>query len=356
MDLHDKFNEIFQDQVVGASVVFVKDIQATRVHYGFRSLTSHQLVDDETIFRIASISKLIIGMVAMKLVEEGRLDLDEDIGHILGYQVRNPKHPSIPITSRMLMEHTSSMTDGSSEGASARGYNGVNGHHYFVSLEDLLACDDSEFYASQTYADATPGKTYIYSNFGAGILACIIEKCSHQLFSEYVEEIFFRPLQMDASFKANRIVKKDKISDTFTGLNTNKTAQAFIDGTYPDYPIGNNFRGPAGGLFVSAFDLSKIMMALMNEGMVGDVRILSKQSIDTLFAMRFFASRHHPEKQYILNGFSGGAYGISSVMYFSKENHTGVCFIANGGNYKPAPTGLNHIQEAIIKILIDELS
>ena len=43
-------------------------------------------------------------------------------------------------------------------------------------------------------------------------------------------------------------------------------------------------------------------------------------------------------------------------MYFSKERKAGICFIANGGYYKPASTGLNNIQEAMISILIDEIS
>jgi CubicO group peptidase (beta-lactamase class C family) len=140
------------------------------------------------------------------------------------------------------------------------------------------------------------------------------------------------------------------MSDTFTGFTTNKKAKAFIDSTYPDYPLGNNFRGPAGGLFVSMQDLSKIMVALMNDEKYKEVRILNKETVDTLLDMNFFASRHYEEKQVDLKGYTGGAYGICSVMYFSKSKKTGVCFIANGGNYTPAPTGLNNIQEAVIII------
>ena len=352
MEINEKLNSIFKDQIVGGSVVLIKGEKEFKYSYGYSSLVDNKKVNEETIFRIASISKAIIGLVAMKLVEEKLLDLEDDISNILGFKVRNPKYPNIPITSRMLMLHTSSITDGIEEDI---GYNGVNGKHDFVSLEDLLFNQNSELYTDKTYSDYPPGEKYIYSNFGSGILACIIEKCSNQLFTNFVSEYLFKPLNMDASFKANKITNKDKISDTFTGFSTNKTSQFFIDATYPDFTIGNNFRGPAGGLFVSVQDLSKIMIVFMNDGMYQDIQILKKESVDTLFNMNFFASRYYNDNKINIRGYTGGAYGVCSVMYFSKLAKTGICFVANGGNYKPAPTGLNNIQEEMISILLEEI-
>lgn len=355
MELNEKLYHLFHDQVVGSSVMIVKGEQEYKYHYGYRSLLDKTLVQDDTIFRIASISKVIIGMAAMKCVEEGRLNLDGDISDIFGFPIRNPKYPNTPITTRMLMLHTSSITDGQDDNHPNRGYNGVNGEHYFVSLEQLLHLEESKFYTDKTYSDYEPGVKYQYSNFGSGIIACIIEKITKTLFTIFVKNTFFKPLGMDAGFKANLIIKKDNISDAFSGFITNKTATMFVEGTYPDFPLGNNFRGPAGGLFVSIPDLSKIMIVLMNDGAYQSINILKKESIDTLFEMKFFACRHYEDKQLILHGYTGGAYGICSVMYFSKSNHTGICFVANGGHYSPAPTGLNNIQEAIIAVLIDEL-
>lgn len=353
MNLNERLFNIFKDQVVGASVVLIKGKEEFKYTYGYRSLIDKKPVEDDTIFRIASISKVIISMAALKLVEDGLLDIDEDISKYLGYQIRNPKYPHIPITTKMLMLHTSSITDCNEEGSI--GYDGVNGQHFFVSLEDLLTNPDSEYYSPDTYSDYTPGEKYIYSNFGPGIIACIIEKCSNQLFTEFVDNNFLKPLAMDASFKAKNIIKKDKISDAFNGFNTNRTAKQFIDATYPDFPLGNNFRGPAGGLFTSMQDLSKIMIALMNEGLYKSVRILKKETVETLFNINFFARRYYEDIQVTLNGATGGAYGISSVMYFVKEKNTGICFIANGGNYKYLGPGLNNIQEGIIDVLLNEI-
>lgn len=345
--------EKITNETVGGSLVLIKGAKQYNEQYGYRSLINKTLVEKDTIFRVASISKMIIGMAVLKLVEDKQLDLDKDIGTILGYKIRNPKYPNMPITTRMLMLHRSSITDAMDD--EELGYNGVNGSHQFVSLFDLLSNQNSAVYTNKTYSNYPPGEKYSYSNFGAGILACIIEKCSNQLFTEYVKMCFFKPLAMDAYYKASHIKEKDKISDTFTGFTTNQTAQAFIEGTYPDFPLGNNFRGAAGGLFVSIYDLSKLMVVLMYDGMYQNVRILHKDIVDMFLNMNFFASRYHEEKQIALKGFSGGAYGISAVMYFSKAKQTGICFAANGGHYKSASTGLNHIQEEIINLLMSEL-
>lgn len=355
MDLKERLFQIFNNQIVGGSVVLINRDQEYKYNYGYSSLIEDKLVDDETIFRIASISKVIIMMSALKLVERGLLDLDEDISNILGFIIRNPKHLDVPITTKMLMLHRSSIISGPEDEDTYVGYNGVNGQHFFVSLEDLLTNQKSKYYTDQTYTDYAPGEKYLYSNFGMGIVACIIEKVSNQLFTDFVEEHFLKPLKIDASFKAKRIIKQDKISDTFSGFTTNKTAQFFLDLTYPDFPLGHNFRGPAGGLFTSMPDLSKIMIALMNDGKYKDVELLKKETVDYMLSMNFLASRIVGEKQINLKGHTGGAYGVSSVMYFAKSHQAGVCFIANGGNYQLAPSGLNNIQEAVINELVSEI-
>lgn len=355
MQLNEKLEKILKDQIVGGSVVLVKGDSIFKYNYGYSSLNDKKKVEDDTIYRIASISKVIIGLAASKLVEDGLLDFDKDISNYLGYKVRNPKFPDVPITTKHLLSHKSSITNGLEDYSIEIGYNGVNGHNYFVSLEDLLTNPNSKYYTDKTYSDYPPGEKYIYSNFGTGIVACIIEKVSGKLFTDFVEEIFFKKLQIDASFKANRIIKKDKISDTYNGFDLCRTAQSYIDGTYPDHPLGNNFRGPAGGLFISMQDLSKIMIALMNDGKYKDVELLKKETVNMYLDMNFLPSRYIEERQVKIQGHTGSAYGVSSLMYFAKEKNTGICFIANGGNYILTPTGLNHIQEAMIDILINNI-
>jgi CubicO group peptidase (beta-lactamase class C family) len=61
MALNEKFYNIFHDQIVGGNVVFIKNQDEIKYHYGYRSLLDNKPTEDDTIYRIASISKLVIG-------------------------------------------------------------------------------------------------------------------------------------------------------------------------------------------------------------------------------------------------------------------------------------------------------
>lgn len=367
-----KINDILKNRVVGAQLVIYSDSKQVKYNYGKSSLAEKKEVINDTIFRIASISKIVVSMAALKLMEEGKLDINSDISFMFGFKIRNPKYPNDIITPKMLMLHTSSILDGfndedlTHEGIE-KGYNGVNGRTYFVALEDLLSNKTSKYYTDKTFADYRPGEKFSYSNFGTGILACIVEICSDKLFNDYVTEVVFKPLGLDASFKANQIKNQNNISDTFYYDNltkhfiTSRTGKSFIEKTYTDYPLGQNFRGPAGGLFISMPDLSKLMQILIHDGVYEDTQLLKKETVDLMLSMHYLGT----DEDYIakglqlkfidavdnvlLKGHTGTAYGVSSFMFFSKEADFLVCFIANGGYFKDYKLGLNDIQYKILE-------
>lgn len=367
MNFSEKFNNICKDNVVGASIIITKDNNILgQYNYGHSSLENQIKVEDDTIFRIASISKIIVAMAVMKLVEEEKLSLEDDISNILGFKIRNPKYPNIPISVKMLMLHTSSINDGPEDGIQ-KGYNGVNGYSYFVALKDLLENKESKYYVEDTFANYAPGEKFEYSNFGTGILACIVEAASGILFSEYVNKYILSPLKVDGSFRANEVNNKQLISSTYYYKDNNfvlaRTGKSFVDAAYPYHPLKENFRGPAGGLFISMKNLQKIMTVFLNDGKYKDTRILNKETVDLMLQMHYLGPNLEYnskglqlkiiDKNIILKGHTGSAYGVSSYMFFSKEENFGVCFIANGGNYQKEIPGLNNIQNATLDLALE---
>lgn len=367
----DYFNYNLIGKVVGAQVVVYSHGKTYAYCYGKSSLMDNKDVTDDTIFRLASISKVLVAIAALKLMESGLLNIDQDIGQILGFDIRNPKYPDTFITSKMLMLHTSSITDGYLDNnlehnGIEKGYNGVNGKHYFVKLKDLLSNKDSNYYLEQTFSTYAPGQKFIYSNFGTGILACIIEKVTGRLFTAYINDLLFKPLDISASFKPNNIDQRHLISDTFYydskihKFETNVTAKRFIERSYPDFDLGNNFRGPAGGCYMSMMDLSKVMRMLMHDGSYDGIEILKKSTVDLMLQMHYLG----PDAEYLakglqlkfidymnhqmLKGHTGSAYGVTSFMFFSKEADYGVCFIANGGDYKDSKPDLNDVEYNVL--------
>ena len=63
-------------------------------------------------FRVASVSKMFTMFTIMQLVEQGKLNLDDDVSKYLGFTLRNPYYPNTPITVSMLASHQSSLRDG----------------------------------------------------------------------------------------------------------------------------------------------------------------------------------------------------------------------------------------------------
>ncbi|MEG2942362.1 MAG: serine hydrolase, partial [Thermomonas sp.] len=93
-------------------VAFDRDgITATRTE-GYADPATKRAISVDDPVRIASISKLVLSIGVMRLVEDGKLDLDADVSDTLGWKLRNPSFPDKKLTLRLLLSHTSSLTDG----------------------------------------------------------------------------------------------------------------------------------------------------------------------------------------------------------------------------------------------------
>lgn len=328
----------------------IKDIYC----YGKSSVEDNTKINPSTIFRIASVSKVIVALAALMLHDEGKMNIYDDISKYLGYKVRNPYYPEDIITTEMLMTQTSSINDGEDENL---GYDGVNGKHFYVNLEKLLTDKNYEYYLDKTFLNARPGSTFCYSNFGCGILACIVEKVSGMYFTDFIKEKLFNKMNLDASFRASEIKNKDLIANIYhNDLTLSITGQRFVETTYPKHPLGDNFRGPAGGLFISPIDLAKIMQMLMNDGAYGDDIYLTKKTIldmkeihwktlcpDGMYKQKGLQLMITDDYNERLYGHLGNAYGLRSYMLFN--NKLGYIFMCNGANFKLIKKDISTLQE-----------
>ena len=189
------------NRAVGASVVLLSPGGAEVFHHGFARLKPRIPVSDHTCFRIASVSKLVMSFAALALCEEGSLNLDTDVSHYLGYSVRNPHAPRIPITPRMLLTHTASITD---DGPYAN-----QGLACSCPLRELL--ENSTSY--RTYA---PGCAFEYSNLGAGVMGVVLEHAAHMPFDDILRTRLFDPLHIRASYDPRRILPHDDLADGYS--------------------------------------------------------------------------------------------------------------------------------------------
>jgi len=233
--------------------------------YGHADISADRPVTADTMFRIASLSKLVVVIVAMKLVDGERLDLDEDISEYLGYEVRNPNHPDIPITSRMLMQHTSSIFD------SQTFLDSIAGRER-VSTQNLLS-------GSSSYWDVRPGTAFEYSNFGYSILAAVCELISGYKLDDLARELLFEPLDIDASFLATNIRDRDNIAMIYSsGYHLNRSVSTQLENSRAG-ELGEDQHLAQGSLVISVPDYAKILAMLGNGGVFRNERILSPESV-----------------------------------------------------------------------------
>ena len=254
--------------LVGSNCLFLrKDGYIENVCSGYSNLESKIDTTTSSIYRIASISKVVVAIGVLKLYDKGLIDLDEDVSKYLGFKVRNPKYPNDLITLRMIMTQTSSIIDdGIFENGIYKGYDGANCTEDYIKLEELLTPGSSRFYKG--YSDYKPGTNFIYSNLGCGILACVCEKITGIYFPEYIKKELLHPLNIMSGFRLEDIEDIDNLASHYLYENDifklYRNRELFEKVQCLKYPLGDNFRGVAGGLYISAINLSKIMSMLRN--------------------------------------------------------------------------------------------
>ncbi len=179
--------QLERSDVAGASVLVMKDGETLLLKgYGYSDLKSKHPVDPtSTIFRLASISKLFTWISAMQLVEQGKLNLDVDIGRYLDFPIKTNSGISAPITLRNLMTHTGGFEDTTRNLA-------LTDNKYYQGLREFLI-------ENQPHRLFQPGKVPAYSNYGVGLGSYIVQRVSGEPFEQYVAEHIFSPLGMTHS-------------------------------------------------------------------------------------------------------------------------------------------------------------
>ncbi len=240
----------------------------------------------ETRYRVASISKVLTAIGAMKLQEAGELELDRDISDYLGWTLRNPNFPDAPITTRMLLSHTSSLRDD-------------NGYAFGadVWLQDVLH-PDGELFDPKSWAEQAPG-FFAYTNLNFGVLATVMERITEIRFDQLMQDTVLTPLGMGggynpASFSNSRLKTLATLYRKFSNgrwdARTPWVAQVDDYATDPptdpgtDYQIGTNgsLYSPQGGLRASPLELSRVALMLMNDGVTDNQVFLEPQTVQSM--------------------------------------------------------------------------
>ena len=296
--------QLAREDIAGATIVVVKDGKILFAKgYGYADVKEKKPVSAElTLFRPGSISKLFTWTSVMQLAEQGKLDLDRDVNEYLDFKI--PEAFGKPITLKNIMTHTPGFEE---------------------QIKDLFAGEKSpnlgeyvkNHIPNRIYP---PGTVPAYSNYATALAGYIVERVSGQRFEDYVLEHIFKPLGMNSSSFAQPLP-----SDLAPNMSN-----AYLLGSDDAKPFEIIGPYPAGSLSTTATDMSKFMLAHLQDGRLGDAQILKPETAKLMHS-RLFA---------LDDAANAMAYG------FYEESRNGHRIIGHGGDTVSFHSDLHLIPDA----------
>ncbi|MBN1371436.1 MAG: serine hydrolase [Anaerolineaceae bacterium] len=316
----------------GVAMVAIKENQVVFAKgYGLANIEENRPVSPDTVFQIASVSKLVTATTLMRLYEQGKFGLDDDINAYLPFSVRNPTYPDTPITFRMLLAHTSGITDGPSYNAT---YTIGKSEDPELALEEYLSgyfTPGGEYFdAKKNFSKNAPGTVYDYSNVGFGLVGYLAERIAGKPFGQVCQEEVFIPLGMTSSTWYHRDVDKSVWAMPYSYNILPRTYSPI--GAYSFATI------PDGALKTSANDFARFLAPFINEGMTLEGQpYLKPETVAEMLRVQYpdsgatngLAWEINLNKSNSLH--TGSDPGISTIAVISPSKHLGLIAFFNGG-------------------------
>ncbi|MBN1982534.1 MAG: beta-lactamase family protein [Chitinivibrionales bacterium] len=318
-------------QMPGVAWVAVKgDSIAHSGAKGYANIKEKKAFTLQTRMMAASISKTMAVTALMQLYERGLISLDEDINSYLPFQVRNPYFLNDKITVKMLLLHTSSISD---DGYATFYFNlylygYVDFPESLMSFEKNYLSENGRYKTDANFSKNKPGSKYQYTNVGGALLACLVEHVGGTDYNTYCKTNIFQPLGMTRTTWFFSETPKDEMAIPYMDNNFKNPSNPFY--SYPDYPRAH--------LITTVEDLSKFMRAYIMAGTFNNFKLLQPQTVDLI--LQEYLKNDRGEQQglvfhskqlgnYTLWGHGGGERGVSTAMNFDKADKTGYIVFVN---------------------------
>lgn len=322
-------NILVRHHVFGATLLLKDQDRQVIVHTSTEKPAHHAC--DSTMYRVASITKTATALVTLSLCEEGLLTLDTCVADVLpgGCDVAELKG----ITVRHLLCHKSGIRD-------TDAYNTTLNQG--KTWLDVIQSPGTRI--------GQPGETFSYSNFGFGLLGCVLESVSGKSIATLFQERLFLPLGMRAALDASTLEEKlimpiTRVLPYHAGTDVTVTRLGRQPLTKPD-PL-RHFGHTAGAMYTDAPSLSRMLTLIASHGILNGQSLLSPDSIREMTTLHGFSGpESNPERRYGLGlvllqndaisanrllGHQGFAYGCVDGAFVEENTGRQVIFL-NGGS------------------------
>jgi CubicO group peptidase (beta-lactamase class C family) len=331
-DISQKIDSIIKDSYrknpdVGVSVGFIKNNEEYYTAYGKLSAESQIEINKNSIFEIASITKILTSNLIAQAVIEHKIKTDDYIDDFLpkGYVLHENLKNKIKISD--LASHQSGLPD--------------------IDFGKLIELDPQQPVNSVTEKTLTTminncnelkdyGK-YRYSTIGYTLLGQILEKVYGKSYDEIIRYKIIEPLRMK-----NTLTKDFNVKNRTTGHNPNGGIQEFFKW---------NVTAPAGLVKSNASDMVKFLKAVLNkETAIGKAAIITEKIFykdgNREMGLGINITTDDQNTIYLK---SGDSMGQSSIICYNRTKNWGIIILLNQRNSKLRQNLLNEINDTVLK-------
>ncbi len=298
------------EQIPGVSFAIARNGKLVYTqHIGYQDIETQVPITDTTIFRIASMTKIVTSVAVLQLLEAGHFNLDDPVSDYIpeigGMQVlldpTNPDGPTKPaaraMTIRDLLMHTS--------GLASAGRSGINGRYGSIAGNPTMTLQEKMEAFGKLPLLYQPGTQWRYS-MATTVLGYLVEVVSGKPFADYLGEAVFVPLGMtDTGFfvpehKQHRVMSiynanEEKATRIQAGLAPRETR-------LPAAPNGS------GGLFSTVPDYLRFAQLLLNGGHLDGTQLLQPATVELM-------TRNHLPEGITLPERFGRNYGLAGYGF-----------------------------------------
>jgi len=210
-----------KNNIRGASIILVDgDSVVWEEYFGYADVEKEKKIDENTLFKVGSVSKLFTGTGVMMHVQQGKMDLDEPLNKYLpSFKIKQRFNNAPPTTTRMVLTHHAGIPCDI-----LRGFESDSVEPYTKELE----------YLNEEYTIFEPNKMHAYSNPGFNLLGILAGELAGTSYMEYVRNSIFKPLGMNSS----KFWGYDPDSENLS-LNYNVKGEAVHEAYIREIPAGS---------------------------------------------------------------------------------------------------------------------
>ena len=294
--------------------------------------------------RVASLSKIVLGITAQLLREEGKVDFSRDIGKYWSLETQRP------VTISDILTHTSALRNYGT--TVSRGYEEVK-----KRLEQ------------GGFSNAKPGDmdAWTYNNYAFGVLGMTLELAAEETVDDILYRRLFQKMDIDAAFAGSFLERKDLIATLYRSAGEiARTAQMQETMTRDETPgaTGTYF---AGGFLCSAYDFAKLLSLLAGDGSYKGAQLMTAQSVEQMeqcketptpngsyqaYPMRCREDLYGREKIYY---HTGSAYGVYNCASYDPATGDGVVVLTTGARGSKDKHGIYNVCSQINEYIYELL-